>query len=215
MRVIHRDTQVLENLRIFEPYFQGELNVRKIEYNSNEDHFIQVTAKANFPVLGKRLGPKMKAVAAAIQKLGIKDILRLEKGEMLTIEGEAIVLAEVELRRASKGVNPNLATSQLVSIEMDPTVEREQLLEGLAREIIRKVQAARKNADFIIDDRIRLELGCSGDLAEAAKAYQQMIQQETLTLEFALTDSPQGKHTESVDLEEGLIKIGITVLPRK
>ena len=215
MRIIHRDPKVLENLKMFQPYFQDELNIRKIEYSADEDKYIQVTAKANFPVLGKRLGPKMKQVAAGIQKLGIGDFVRLEKGETLTVEGETITLADVEIRRSSKGQNANLVTSQLVSLEVDPTVEREQLLEGLAREVVRKVQQARKNADFILDDRIRLELGCPGDLAEAVKVHREMVQRETLATEFVQTDSPKGKHTESAELDEGVVKIGVTALPRK
>jgi isoleucyl-tRNA synthetase len=210
MRIIHRDPKVLENLKPFEPYFKDELNIRQIEYDSREDQFIQVNAKANFPVLGKRLGPKMKVVAGAIQKLSVNDIVRLEKGETLTIEGEAITLAEVEIRRTSKGAHPHLLTSQMVSIELDPTVNREQLLEGLAREVIRKVQQARKNADFMLDDRIRLELGCPGDLAEAVNVHREMIQNETLATEFLLTEAPAGKHVESVDLDEGTVRIGVT-----
>lgn len=215
MRIIHRDPQVLENLKPFEPYFQDELNIRKIEYDSNEDQFIQVTAKANFPVLGKRLGPKMKAVAGAIQKLTTAEIVRLENGESVTVAGESIMLSDVEIRRTPKKAHPNVVGSQLVSIEVDPTVGREQQLEGLAREVIRKVQQARKNADFILDDRIRLELNCPGELGEAVKFHQAMIQHETLAVEFQLTEKPSGKHVESVDLDEGRIEIGITVLNKK
>jgi isoleucyl-tRNA synthetase len=214
MRVIHRNPKVLENLKPFEPYFQDELNIRRIEYDSNEDQFIQVNAKANFPVLGKRLGPKMKAVAAAIQKLGVEDIVRLERGDTLTVCDATITLADVEIRRTSKKDHPNVVSSQLVSIEVDPTVGREQTLEGLAREIIRKVQQARKNADFILDDRIRLELGCPADLVEAAQFHQAMIQRETLAVEFQLTETPTGKHVESVDMDEGKIIIGVTALRR-
>jgi len=214
MRIIHRDPRVLENLKPFRPYFQDELNIRHVDYDSREDEFIQVTAKANFPVLGKRLGPKMKAVAAAIQKLGIPEIVRLEKGETLAIQEETVTLADVEIRRSSKGAHPHLLTSQMVSIEVDPTVDREQLLEGLAREVIRKVQQARKNADFVLDDRIRLELSCANELAEAVRAHQNMVQRETLAMEFHLTDTPKGKHVETVALDEGPVRIGVTPLAR-
>jgi isoleucyl-tRNA synthetase len=214
MRIIHRDPRVLEALKPFEPYFQEELNIRRIEYDSREDQFIRVSAKANFPVLGKRLGPKMKVVAAQIQKLGVAEIVRLERGETLLLEGEPIALGEVEVRRASKGAHPHLLTSQSVSIEVDPTVEREQLLEGLAREVIRKVQQARKNADFLLDDRIRLELGCAGDLAEAVQAHRDLIQRETLATEFQFTDRPSGQHVEAVELDEGVVRLGVTRLTK-
>lgn len=218
MTIIHREENVLNNLRLFQPYFQEELNIREIKYAANEDDFVQVTAKANFPVLGKRVGPKMKVVAAGIQKMGLSQLLKLEAGEKITIEGELIDLSDVEIRRAPKGDRPNLATHTLVSIEIDPTVTQEQVQEGLAREVVRKVQAARKSADFNLDDRIRLELGCVDSKNEgwisAIQAHEKMICEETLALEFLFTESPSGKHVEKVDLEGVELHIGLTVLKR-
>jgi isoleucyl-tRNA synthetase len=214
MRVIHRDARVLDTLKKFQPYFQEELNIREISYDSNEDHYIQITAKPNFPALGKRLGPKMKSVGAGIQKLGLDSLLILEKGGSVTVEGEAIQLSDVEIRRAPKGQNPNLATHQLVSLEIDPTVTPEQIREGLAREITRKIQAARKSADFKFDDRIELQLHAVGALREAAEAHREMICSETLTVKFSFADQPSGAHTEVAETDEGTIKIGVTPVAR-
>jgi isoleucyl-tRNA synthetase len=214
LKIIQRDARVLENLRKFEPYFKDELNVQSVTYDSNEDQYIQITAKANFPVLGKRLGGKMKQIAAGIQKMSLQDILKLEAGETVTVEGEGILLSEVEIRRAPKGTQPNLSTSQLVSIELDPTVSEEQIREGLAREIIRKIQQARKAADFNLDDRIALEISATGALKTAAETHQQMIQDETLASKFTMTEAPQGKHTEAYDIDGDTLKIGVTALPR-
>lgn len=215
MTIFHRDARVLENLRRFEPYFSEELNVRKIEYSVEEDRFVSVTAKANFPALGKRLGPKMKSVAAGISELTLEAIIKLEKGQPTIIEGEPINLADVEIRRVAKGDNQNVATHQLVSFELDPTVKAEQEREGLAREITRKVQAARKNADLNLDDRVRLEIVCSGKLFDAAKAHQTFIAHETLAREIDIREPEtpaSGKHVECVPLDEGEIQIGLTAL---
>jgi len=216
MRIIHRDPDVLKNLKKFEPYFTDELNIRDVQYDSNEDQFVQISAKANFPVLGKRLGGKMKAVAARIQALGLEDLLKLERGETLTIEGESISNSDLEIRRAPKTQNTNLSVHQLVSIEIDPTVTEEQEREGLAREVLRKVQQARKNADFQLDNRIRLELSCSTEcLTAAVKAHEEMIRKEALALEFVVLssgESPIGQHTESAEIDDLQVKIGVTVL---
>ncbi len=209
LKVIHRDAKLLENLRKFEAYFQDELNVQAVSYDSNEDQYVQVTAKANFPALGKRLGPKMKAVAAAIQKLPLAQLLELEAGKTLQIEGEAITLADIEIRREPKGTHPNLATHQLVSIELDPTVTPEQESEGLAREITRRVQQARKNAKFNLDDRIALELHCTGALRAAAEKHQKMISGETLATEFRFAEEPQGAYVETADIDGDVVKIGV------
>lgn len=217
IRIIHRSAGVLETLKRFEPFFVDELNFREVIYDSNEDQFVQITAKANFPALGKRLGPKMKTVAAGIQKLTLEQIIQLEKGDTLTIEGEAITLAEVEIRRSAKGDNPNLTTHQIVSIEVDPTVTPEQEREGLAREVMRKIQAARKSADFKLDDKIALEIACSGVVAEAINEHKNTLVAETLTKTFNLlsaSETPKGAHVEEVDLDGELLKIGVTALPR-
>lgn len=214
LTVIQREKRVLENLKRFEPYFRDELNVREIVYAHNEDDFVQITAKPNFPVLGKRVGPKMKAVAAGIQKLGLSDLLKLEQGGNVQVEGEEITLSDLQVVRAPKGNRPDLAVGSVVSMEMDPTVTDEQVKEGLAREIVRKVQAARKAADFQLDDTIALELACTGALHEAAEAHQEMICRETLTRKFALVETPQGKHVETIDLDGESLSIGVTALPR-
>lgn len=217
IRIIHRSASVLETLKRFEPFFVDELNFREVIYDANEDHYVQVTAKANFPALGKRLGPKMKVVAAGIQKLTLDQIIKLEKGETVTVEGEEIGLAEVEIRRSAKGDNPNLTTHQIVSIEVDPTVTPEQEREGLAREVMRKIQAARKAADFKLDDKINLEIACSIALTEAVTAHKDTVIAETLTTTLRVltaSETPKGFHVEEVDIDGEILKIGVTALPR-
>ncbi|WP_374028390.1 class I tRNA ligase family protein [Bdellovibrio bacteriovorus] len=217
IKIIHRSAELLETLKKFEPFFVDELNFRKVVYNPNEDQFVQVTAKANFPVLGKRLGPKMKAVGAGIMSMSLENILKLEGGGVVVIEGEEISLSDVEIRRAPKGDNANLSVHQIVSIEVDPTVTPEQEREGLAREIMRKIQVARKTADFQMDDKITLEIACDGALLDALNAHKDMITGETLTKNLnilALTAEPNGKHTETSDIDGQVIKIGVTNLPR-
>lgn len=216
--IIHRSASVLEVLKQFEPYFVDELNFRVVNYDAQEDKYVQITAKANFPALGKRLGPKMKTVAAGIQALDLASILRLENGETLMIDGEAITLAEVEIRRSAKGDDPDLTTHQIVSIKVDPTVTAEQQQEGLAREIMRKVQTARKSANFNLDDKIRLEICCEGALLEALKAHESTLISETLTADLkvkSLSESPEGSFSETSDIDGAVLKVAVTALPKK
>lgn len=215
MKIIHRDPKALEGLKKLEPYFQDELNIRNFEYITQEEKYVQVSAKANFPVLGKRVGAKMKTIAAQITKLSLTEIENLEKGATLTLEGEVVSISDMEIRRANLGDHPHLLAHQLVSIEVDASVDEDQLLEGLSREVMRKIQQARKNADLKLDARINLHLYVNGKLLQAIQAHESTLITETLTHKLVLTQSPeqvQGSHLEQADIDEGPIKIGITVV---
>lgn len=217
VKIIHRSPGVLETLKRFEPYFVEELNFQKVVYDAQEDRYVQITAKANFPVLGKRLGSKMKAVGAAIQSLNLENILKLEKGESLTLEGEVIQLSDVEIRRSPKGDNANLSTHQIVSIEVDPTVTPEQEREGLAREVMRKIQMARKSADFQMDDKINLEISCGAEILQAIEAHRETLMSETLAASLKIHElsvKPQGFFTEASDIDGLGVHVGVTALPR-
>jgi isoleucyl-tRNA synthetase len=214
LRIIHRDPKALADLKRLEAYFQDELNIRAFEYLTKEEDFVQVKAKANFPVLGKRVGPKMKLVAAGIDRLSLADLEALESGKTLTVEGETITISDVEIRRASKGDNPNLVAHQLVSIEVDPSLSEEQILEGLSREVMRKIQQARKNADLNLDARIELTLWLEGNLLQAAQAHEATLKSETLCAKLTYVgskDALKGQHIEvAEDVEEGLVGVGLT-----
>lgn len=214
LKIIHRDPKALADLKRLESYFQDELNIRAFEYLTKEEDFVQVKAKANFPVLGKRVGPKMKLVAAGIDRLSLSDLETLEAGKTLTVEGETISISDVEIRRASKGDNPNLVAHQLVSIEVDPSLSEEQILEGLSREVMRKIQQARKNADLDLDARIDLCLWIEGKLLQAAQAHEAVLKAETLCAKLTYVgskDALRGQHVEvAEDVEEGLVGVGIT-----
>jgi isoleucyl-tRNA synthetase len=102
-----------------------------------------------------------------------------------------------------------------VSIEVDTSLSDEQILEGLSREVMRKVQQARKNADLKLDARIHLSIHCDGKLLEAVKAHEATLKSETLAQSLvyaANADAVTGKHKETAtDIEEGQVTIGITV----
>jgi isoleucyl-tRNA synthetase len=216
LRVIHRDQAVLDALAPLESYFVDELNVREVIYESDEDRYIAISTKASFPRLGPRLGKRMKPVAAAIARLSIDEIVALERGETLELEGEPITLEDVEIRRAPRQESATLIAHQLVSIELDPSVDAEQVEEGLAREIIRRIQMARKSADLELDDRIHLALCCDGELAAAARAHEQAICEGTLAVVLELTaEAPRGTHVENADIEGKPLDIALTVAPRQ
>jgi isoleucyl-tRNA synthetase len=213
MRIIHREPQVLDALRPLEPYFVDELNVREVVYEADEDRFVAISTKANFPRLGPRLGKQMKPVAAAIAGLRMEQILALERGETIEIGGERITLEDVEIRRQPRDESATLLAHQLLSVELDGTVTEDQVREGLSREVIRRIQATRKRAALELDDRIELELSCSGALREAVEAHADAIREGTLALGLRVVDAPRGDHGDEVEVDGMPLGIALTRRP--
>jgi isoleucyl-tRNA synthetase len=201
LKIIHRDPTVLKEIKRLEVYIRDELNVRDIIYDTSEESYVDITAKANFPVLGPRFGPKMKTVAQAIAGISKEQILVLEGGGSLDLAGESITSGDVEIRRLPKKGFENLLTHQLITIELDRTVEKDQIREGLSREVIRRIQMGRKSAQLNLDDRIRLQISCEGDLKDAVEHHKERIQSETLAVELQLKSELTLDHQESADID--------------
>jgi isoleucyl-tRNA synthetase len=210
LKLIHRDPKVLAELKKLEAYFVDEINVQKVEYITDEDSYLEVSVKPNFPVLGKRLGPKMKAFSKSVQALTLDDILKLESGATLTIEGEPITKDEIEIRRAPRAGHENVLVNQAISIELDPTVTEEQTLEGLSREVLRRVQLARRAAGLKLDDRIQLEIAVSGELLRGAQLHVETIKKEALAHSCQFVEAVKGAHVEESDIDGEKVVIGLS-----
>ncbi len=211
LKVVYRDQSTLNELKRLEAYIVDELNVRQVIYETNEEAFVDIAAKANFPALGPRFGPKMKAVAQAIQQMTRAQILELEAKGTLLVGGESISPQEVEIRRSAKPGVENLLTHPLVTIQLDSTVTEEQIREGLSREIIRRVQMARKNAQLNLDDRIKLQIKCSGDLKAAAETHRAAIQSEVLATNMEVGEKISYKSQEDTDIDGDPLTIAFEV----
>jgi isoleucyl-tRNA synthetase len=212
LRVIHRDSRALDELRKLESYFAEELNVREVVYDAREEDWLSFSSKANFPRLGPRLGKKMKEVAAAIPKLTAEDLRALEEGRMLTVAGETISLDDVEIRRAAKKQDAVLSAHPMIALELDPTVTPEQLQEGLSREVLRRVQVARKNAGLKLDDRIRLSLALAGEVRDACERALALFEREALAVEVRFVETVEGQFAEQADIDGVAVGIGISVV---
>ncbi|HEY0478197.1 MAG TPA: class I tRNA ligase family protein, partial [Kofleriaceae bacterium] len=211
LTVIHRDRRVLDAIRQLEACFVDELNVRTVVYEDREDAWVQISARANFKKLGARLGKKMKPVAHAVQQLTVDDIAALEAGHTLELEGEPIALDDVEIRRAARGTSDALASDQLISIALDPTVTEDQVREGLGREVIRRIQLARRTAGLNLDDRIAVELACDAELRAAIEAHEPQIRDATLAATLQIVEAPVGTFVDGAEIDSRTLTIGLRV----
>jgi isoleucyl-tRNA synthetase len=127
----------------------------------------------------------MKSVAAAIAGLDASQVQALRDGETLTLEGENIALEHVVVVQEASGEGA-VENSGDVTVELDIRISETLRLEGLARELVSKVQAARKEAGFEVEDRIILSVQTESEsLQSAIAAHQQMICGEVLATEMS------------------------------
>ena len=180
LTIIHRDEVILNSLRKLESYIITELNVKHVYYESNEAEFIKQYAKPNFPVLGKRLGKRMKAFQRSISSLSVTELETLRNDGALEIDGETFSTDEIQVfREAIEG--SNVVTDRLISIELDTEINDELALEGLARELVHRIQLARKAKQLQVTDRIDLFVDGTQRVLQALDQHRDYIVRETLT----------------------------------
>lgn len=208
LTVIHHDAAVLDAMRPLAAYIADELNVQSVVFTADERAWMTLSAKANFKKLGARLGKKMKEVAGLAEKLTADQILTLESGEALTLAGESITLDDVEIRRTPRAADVPLQASASIAVALDPTVTPELREEGLAREVRRRIQMARKLARARLDQQVAVEIAVSGELLDAAKARAAWLASETLST-IAFVEAPAGDHVETFDVDGDALVIGV------
>ena len=166
----------------------GELNIKEIAVSSDDSALVDLGARPNLKVLGKKLGPKMKAVTAGLQGLTQGELRGFVASGSLTVEGEALTAEDVLLTRTPKS-GLVVASEGGLTVVLDTTPSEGLRLEGLAREVVNRVQNLRKSADLDVSQRIHLTLRCGGALAEAAGRAElaEMIRGETLADSLEVT----------------------------
>lgn len=211
LSIIHRDRSHLDNLKIVENYLKEELNVREIRYLTNEDDFVELSARADGAALGKRLGKKFGTVNQAVMALDSDSLVKLEKGEMLEVAGETITKNEVLIYRKAKPGHDNIVSDAFITVALDTSLDKDQILEGLAREVVNRVQKLRKTAGLKLDDRIRVEYDADGEIAEAIAANVDYIKEQTLAVAFEAMGNPEGEASEAWVIENKNLKVALTV----
>ncbi|HEX5026958.1 MAG TPA: isoleucine--tRNA ligase [Agriterribacter sp.] len=153
--------QMKQQVSRVEDLIKNEVNIKEIEYISETNGFISKKIKPNFVALGKKLGPKMKAVSSALATFTQEDIGRIETEGVYTVNiGEEqipIQLAEVEIQ--SEDV-PGwiVANKGGLTVALDVTLTPELENEGNAREIVNRIQKIRKDSGYELTDRILVKL---------------------------------------------------------
>ncbi|MBQ8570455.1 MAG: isoleucine--tRNA ligase [Kiritimatiellae bacterium] len=192
--VVSAKEDILEAMKPMAPVIAEELNVKAVEFASDESKFVSLSAKANFKTLGRKLGKRMKAAATAIEGLDSAALLKLQSGEAITLEvgdGEAAVELLPEdvqvVRQEREGMT--VANESAVTIAIETTLTDELLREGIAREFVSRVQAMRKENDYEVSQRIALTFAGDEAAIAAVKEHQSYICAETLCTSFTIAET--------------------------
>jgi len=211
LQIVHRNADYLNTIKPIESYISSELNLKAIAYRVDESSFVNVICKANGRKLGKRAGNRMKDLMNAVQALNFDQLQCLDRGEALTLLGDIeITLDDVDIQRQPIESEGKVSASALIIVSLDTTIDREQELEGLAREVVSRIQNFRKQTGLQLDDRIHLEMQCEGDLSEAIQLHETYISEQTLAKKCTLVTQPKGEATTEVEIEKHALIISLS-----
>ena len=177
-----------------------ELNVKSVEFSDDEEALVRRSAKANFKVLGSRLGKNMKEAAAKIQALTgreIGDVLAGKPYKLVLADGtEAEITAEdlVVQREEKPGLVAASENGITIALATELTPELEG--EGFARELVSKIQNLRKEKGFDVTDRIRVVCSVPGKREAALEANRAYICEETLAVAFETGPAENGAEAD-------------------
>jgi len=175
---------------------RDELNVKRVEFVEDVADLVSYRLLPDNKVLGPRFGRRFPAVRAALAALDpVAAVRRLRTGLplRLEVEGEEVELAPEEVlvrEEALEGLA--VASERGVTVAVDTVLTPDLLAEGLAREVVRRVQNLRKEAGFNLDDRIVTTYQADVELAEAIEAWRDFIAAETLSVELRAGPPEEG-----------------------
>ena len=185
------DHQDREDIEAVAELIQSEVNVKSIELIDDASGILVKNIKPNFKKLGPKFGKDMRLVAAEIAKMTKEDISIIEKqGEIsLQIGENSVNLTVEEVEISSQDIEGWLVVNQgNLTVALDVTISDELRKEGIARELVNRIQNLRKESGFEVTDKIKLKIEKDGTIDDAIKANETYIKTETLTSELLLED---------------------------
>ena len=186
-----------------------EVNVKEIELLDDASGILVKQIKPNFKTLGPKVGRDMKSISNAIQNLSQKDIIKIEKEGNLLIDFDEksinLEISDVEI--SSKDIEGWLvANSDGLTVALDVTITEELRKEGVARELVNRIQNLRKDSGLEVTDKIKLTVLNFENLQSSVEENKEYIMSETLTKEMVFVDSlMDGTEIEFDDIKSKIL----------
>lgn len=189
---------------------KAEVNVKEVELLDDASGILVKQIKPNFKALGPRFGKDMGLISKEIQNFSQEQINELDKNGALdiVISGKSINLTSEDVEISSQDIEGWLvANANGITVALDITISDELRKEGIARELVNRIQNIRKDSGFEVTDKIKVQVQKDGILEEALQANSEYIKAETLTEELLIED----KVENGIEVEFDNIKTRILI----
>lgn len=203
--------EMMSQIQKVEDLVKSEVNIKEIQYLQDDTGFIKKKIKPNYTLLGKKLGGKMKAVAAALSVFSQDEIAKLEKeGSIsLQIDNEPLILQVNEVEITSEDI-PGwmVANKDALTVALDVTVTPELVSEGNARELVNRIQKIRKDSGYELTDRILVQVTEHSELKQSIAQFNNYICAEILADKLELV--PELHDGTEIEVNEIPLKVFVT-----
>ena len=189
------DADAERHIEAVKSLIANEVNVKEVELIHNTTGIITKRIKPNFKTLGPKYGKYMKAIAALVATFSQEQISAVECGELTTLDmgAETIEVSAADFEITSEDMPGWLVTSEgKLTVALDITLTPELEMEGVARELINRIQNIRKEAGLEVTDKIRVEIEALPAIEPSVAKYADYIGQQTLAVEVVCIANPQG-----------------------
>jgi len=200
------DARFQKQIQAVEDLILSETNIKQVEYITGDSDVLVKKIKPNFKTLGPKYGKIMKQLAAMINALGQEDIRKLENGETLTLEvnSQPVALLREDVDISTQDIPGWSVTSmENLTVALDVTITDTLRNEGLARELVNRIQNMRKDMGLEVTDRILLQIVKAEQTFEAFQSFKDYICTETLA-DVTLIELPSSNGFEEVELTDGV-----------
>lgn len=190
----------------------SEVNVKSINYVKADDGILVYKVKPDFKKLGPKHGKNMKAVAGAIAGLSQNEILEFQsKGQLeISVNGEPVKIDLEDVEIFSEDIPGWLVANEgNLTLALDVTLSDELRQEGIARDIVNRIQNLRKSRDYDITDRIKLTIEGDDQTNEAVLCFKEYIQRQVLADSIEIANGLQVSEEETFDIDGLTVKVRV------
>ena len=180
-----------ERIEAVAPIILNEVNVKELKFAEGEGLLVK-KVKCNFRTMGKKYGKLMKGVAAAMAGLSQSEIGELETAGVLniTVEGQPVAVEAADLEIYSEDIPGWLVANEgNITVALEVELNEELLMEGMARELINRVQNLRKDGGLEITDRVNVTVSPNAEMEKAMAAFGEYVQNQVLADQIAFADN--------------------------